>query len=113
MQTVGNDGVGARVKNTAEERPEPPQRKIFSSADEIYFLCGARGKTLRRYSGTCLGVRTPVAQGLSMGTTAHALGTATCMGVSGVHGAYVSLGLILNGIFTALATLCILAWMGV
>lgn len=58
-------------------------------------------------------VRTPVAQGLSMGTAAHALGTATSMGVSDVHGVYASLGLILNGIFTALATPYILAWMGV
>ncbi len=49
-------------------------------------------------------VRTPVAQGLSMGTAAHALGTATSMDVSNVHGAYASLGLTLNGIFTALLT---------
>lgn len=45
-------------------------------------------------------VRTPMAQGLSMGTAAHALGTATSMDVSKLHGAYASLGLTLNGIFT-------------
>ena len=39
-----------------------------------------------------------------MGTAAHALGTATSMDVSNVHGAYASLGLTLNGIFTALLT---------
>ena len=49
-------------------------------------------------------VKSPVAQGLSMGTAAHALGTATSMDVSRVHGAYASLGLTLNGIFTALLT---------
>lgn len=47
-------------------------------------------------------VRTPIAQGLSMGTAAHAIGTATSMDVSKLHGAYASLGLTLNGIFTAL-----------
>ncbi len=49
VQTIGNAGVGIRAKNTAEERPEPPQRKIISSADEIHFLRGARDKTLRRF----------------------------------------------------------------
>jgi hypothetical protein len=49
-------------------------------------------------------VRNPKAQGLSMGTAAHALGTATSMDVSNVHGAYASLGLTLNGIFTSLFT---------
>lgn len=49
-------------------------------------------------------VNSPVAQGLSMGTAAHALGTATSMDVSRIHGAYASLGLTLNGIFTSLIT---------
>ncbi len=49
-------------------------------------------------------VKSPMAQGLSMGTAAHALGTATSMDVSRVHGAYASLGLTLNGIFTAIFT---------
>lgn len=49
-------------------------------------------------------VKSPVAQGLSMGTAAHALGTATSMDVSRIHGAYASLGLTLNGIFTSLIT---------
>lgn len=49
-------------------------------------------------------VKTPVAQGLSMGTAAHAIGTATSMDVSRLHGAYASLGLTLNGIFTSLLT---------
>ena len=49
-------------------------------------------------------VRSPKAQGLSMGTAAHALGTATSMDISNVHGAYASLGLTLNGILTSLLT---------
>ena len=58
-------------------------------------------------------VRTPMAQGLSMGTAAHALGTATSMDVSKLHGAYASLGLTLNGIFTALITPSIILLMGI
>lgn len=58
-------------------------------------------------------VKTPVAQGLSMGTAAHALGTATSMDVSRLHGAYASLGLTLNGIFTSLLTPSIIPLLGV
>ena len=58
-------------------------------------------------------VKNPVAQGLSMGTAAHALGTATSMAVSREHGAYASLGLTLNGIFTALLTPSILPMLNI
>jgi predicted murein hydrolase (TIGR00659 family) len=55
-----------------------------------------------------LKIESPIAQGLSMGTAAHAVGTSTAMDVSGKYGAYASLGLTLNGIFTALFTPTIL-----
>lgn len=58
-------------------------------------------------------VNSPVAQGLSMGTAAHALGTATSMDKSSIHGAYASLGLTLNGIFTSLLTPSIIPLLGV
>lgn len=58
-------------------------------------------------------VRSKAAQGLSMGTAAHALGTATSMDVSRIHGAYASLGLTLNGIFTALMTPTVIDLMGI
>lgn len=58
-------------------------------------------------------VNSPVAQGLSMGTAAHAMGTATSMDVSKVHGAYASLGLTINGILTSLLTPSILPLMGI
>ena len=47
-------------------------------------------------------VHSPIAQGLSMGTATHAVGTSRAMEVSGKYGAYASLGLTLNGILTAL-----------
>ncbi len=58
-------------------------------------------------------VASPIAQGLSMGTASHAVGTSTAMGVSGKYGAYASLGLTLNGIFTALLTPTILDLLGI
>ena len=71
-------------------------------------LLGAMGfKTLK-----LLRVNSPIAQGLSMGTAAHAVGTSTAMDVSGKYGAYASPGLTLNGIFTALLTPTILRLLG-
>ena len=69
-------------------------------------VCGYRTMGFAR-------VKNPVAQGLSMGTAAHAIGTATSMDRSQVHGAYASLGLTLNGIFTAILAPYVLHWMGV
>lgn len=57
-------------------------------------------------------VGSPIAQGLSMGTATHAVGTSRAMEVSGKYGAYASLGLTLNGILTALLSPTILNWLG-
>jgi predicted murein hydrolase (TIGR00659 family) len=57
-------------------------------------------------------VGSPIAQGLSMGTASHAVGTSRAMEVSGKYGAYASLGLTLNGILTALLTPTILHLLG-
>ncbi len=57
-------------------------------------------------------VGSPIAQGLSMGTASHAVGTSRAMEVSGKYGAYASLGLTLNGILTALLTPAILHLLG-
>ncbi len=57
-------------------------------------------------------IKTDTAQGLSMGAAAHAVGTDRAMNVSQLHGAYASLGLILNGIFTAIFTPTILGFFG-
>lgn len=51
----------------------------------------------------------PVAQGLSLGTAAHAVGTSRAMDVSDTHGAFASLGLTINGLFTALLTPTVLS----
>lgn len=51
-----------------------------------------------------LRVHNPVSQGLSMGTAAHAVGTSKSLEISPTFGAFSSLGLIVNGIFTAILT---------
>ncbi|MDE6353785.1 MAG: LrgB family protein [Prevotella sp.] len=57
-------------------------------------------------------VTNPIAQGFSMGTASHAVGTSKAMEVGYHYGAYSSLGLTLNGIFTALLTPLVLEAMG-
>ena len=56
-------------------------------------------------------VRNPYSQGLSMGTASHAVGTSRAMEKGETYGAYASLGLILNGVLTALLTPFILSLM--
>jgi effector of murein hydrolase lrgB len=58
-------------------------------------------------------VNSPIAQGLSMGAASHAVGVSTAMGRSNKYGAFASLGITLNGIFTALLTPTILRLMGI
>lgn len=57
-------------------------------------------------------VNSPIAQGLSLGTAAHAVGTSRAIGVSDRYGAFASLGLTLNGIFTAILTPSLLRLLG-
>lgn len=58
-------------------------------------------------------VDSPIAQGLSMGTAAHAVGTSVAMDTGGYrYGAFSSLGLTLNGLFTAMLTPFILSLLG-
>lgn len=57
-------------------------------------------------------VKSPIAQGLSMGTAAHAVGTSVAMENGYRYGAFSSLGLTINGLFTALLTPFILELLG-
>lgn len=58
-------------------------------------------------------VKNPIAQGLSMGTAAHGMGTSMSMAISPSYGALASIGLILNGIFTAILAPTILDLLGI
>ena len=57
-------------------------------------------------------VHNPFSQGISMGTAAHAVGTSRAMEKGETYGAYSSLGLILNGVLTALLTPFVLKLLG-
>ena len=57
-------------------------------------------------------VKSPIAQGLSMGTAAHAVGTSVAMETGYRYGAFSSLGLTISGLFTALLTPFILELLG-
>ncbi len=57
-------------------------------------------------------IKSPLAGALSMGTAAHAVGTAAAMERSQRYGAFSSLGLTLNGLFTALLAPIILSLLG-
>lgn len=59
------------------------------------------------------GVKNPIAQGLSMGNAAHAVGTSKSMEISANFGALSSIGLIVNGIFTAVLAPYILKLLGI
>lgn len=57
-------------------------------------------------------IHSNIATGLSIGTAAHAIGTSAAMDRSERYGAFSSLGLTLNGLFTALLTPFLLSLMG-
>lgn len=58
-------------------------------------------------------IRDNMAIGLSIGAASHALGASKAMELNSEYGAYASLGLILNGLFTALFSPIILDMLGI
>ena len=58
-------------------------------------------------------VKNPYSQGLSIGAASHAVGTSRAMEKGETYGTYASLGLILNGLLTALLAPLILKLMGI
>ena len=58
-------------------------------------------------------VKSPIARSISIGTASHAIGTSRAMEFGRIYGAYASLGLILNGLLTALLTPMVLKLMGI
>lgn len=58
-------------------------------------------------------ISSPIAQGLSMGTAAHAIGTTRVAELGDRYGAYATLGLIINGVLTALFAGPLLELMGI
>ena len=86
---------------------------IPSLTAAVVVLVGLFGAVLGFMILTLGRVKSPIAQGLSMGTASHAIGTSAAMEVSRKYGAYASLGLTLNGILTSLLTPVVLRLMGI
>lgn len=85
---------------------------IPSLTAAVVVCVGLLGAMLGFKTMKLMRVDSPIAQGLSLGTAAHAVGTSAAMDISSKYGAYASLGLTLNGIFTALLTPTILRILG-
>lgn len=75
----------------------------------VGLLGGIFGFKAMKYTG----VASPIAQGLSIGTASHAVGTSAASEISRRYGAFASVGLILNGILTALLTPTVLRLIGI
>ncbi|CDF78500.1 LrgB family protein [Formosa agariphila KMM 3901] len=58
-------------------------------------------------------IKSTISQGISMGTAAHVLGASKSMEISGNFGALSSIGLIVNGVFTAFLAPYIIAFLGI
>ncbi|MDO5104938.1 LrgB family protein [Capnocytophaga sp.] len=58
-------------------------------------------------------VKSPMGKGIAMGTAAHGLGVMAAFRLSEKHAAYASLGMIFNGIFTAVLAPAIMKWLSV
>lgn len=79
----------------------------------IVILTGILGAVIGLPILRLVGIRSPIAQGLSMGAAAHAVGTSHCMSRNIHLGVYSSLGLIVNGTLTGVLTPYILQMLGV
>ncbi len=55
-------------------------------------------------------VKSPMGKGIAMGTAAHGLGVMAAFGLSEKHAVYASLGMIFNGVFTAVLAPPIIGW---
>lgn len=58
-------------------------------------------------------IDSPIAQGLSMGTASHVIGTTRIAELGDKYGAYATLGLIINGALTAMFAGPLLELMGI
>lgn len=74
-------------------------------------LAGILGSMLGFRIMSLSGISNPMSQGISMGTASHAMGTMRAMEVSEKFGAFASVGMIFNGILTAILAPLFLKWM--
>lgn len=85
---------------------------IDSLTAAVVVCTGIFGSMAGFYILKLTGVKSPIAMGLSIGTASHAVGTAAAMDYGYRYGAFSSLGLTINGLFTALLTPYLLSIIG-
>lgn len=86
---------------------------IPSLTASIVVLVGLLGAVIGLKVLSFGNISSPVAQGISMGTAAHVIGTSRVSQLSERYGAYATVGLILNGVFTSILAGPLLHLMGV
>ncbi len=89
-----------------------PLGGIPSLTAAIVISVGIFGAIIGIWIMRLMGIKSAVAHGISLGTAAHAVGTSRAVLLSERYGAFSSLGLILNGVFTAILTPIVLDIMG-
>lgn len=98
----------------------PIAMEVSQSIGGIPSLTAAVVVCVGLFGGICgfkamhaLKVHNPIAQGLSIGLASHAVGASAAMSISHRYGGYAGVGLILNGILTAMLTSPLLHLLGV
>lgn len=77
----------------------------------MVLIAGVVGQIMGVYVLHQARIRRAMAQGLSLGTASHALGTVRAMQMSSHHMVYATVGLILNGVLTAFIAPVIVPWL--
>lgn len=78
----------------------------------IVILTGIVGAVSGPWIFRLLSIKSQEAQGLAMGTVAHAVGTAQAMQMSEKAGAFATLALCINGVLTAIILPLLFLWLG-
>lgn len=86
---------------------------IPSLTASIVVLVGLLGAVVGLKVLSLGNVSSPVAQGISMGTAAHVIGTSRVNQLSERYGAYATVGLILNGVLTSILAGPLLSLLGI
>ena len=89
-----------------------PLGGIPSLTAAIVICVGLLGALIGHKTLVMFGVKSSIARALSLGTASHAIGTTRAYEFGQIYGAYSSVGLIVNGIMTAVLTPYILQWIG-
>lgn len=90
-----------------------PLGGIPSLTAAVVICVGLLGALIGTKTLEIFGVKSSIAIGLSLGTASHAIGTTRANEFGPTYGAYASVGLIANGIVTAIVTPYILQLIGI